>query len=130
EAIDQFGGEGVALAAAVELRDASIDTEPDAEIGDVALRDQHRHAERDLRRPFLLGGGLAVDPAETLGRSDRLFEHVLVEFDADLADMAGLLVAEQVAGAAYVEIVTRELKSGAERVQGLHHVEPPRRGRR
>ena len=38
-------------------------------------------------------------------RRDRLLQHVLVELDADLADMARLLVAQQVAGAADVEIV-------------------------
>ena len=64
------------------------------------------------------------------GRSHRLFEQVLIEFDADLADMPRLLVAQQVAGAADVEIVARQLKPGAERVQGLHHVEPALRRRR
>ena len=65
-----------------------------------------------------------------LRRRDRLLQHVLVELDADLADMARLLVAEQIAGAADVEIVARQLKPGAERVQRLHHLEPALRGRR
>ena len=61
---------------------------------------------------------------------DRLLEQVLVELDADLADMAGLLVAQQVAGAADVEVVAGELEAGAQRVQGLHHLEPLGRRRR
>ncbi len=38
-------------------------------------------------------------------RRDRLLEHRLIQLEADLADVAGLLLAEQVAGAADVEIV-------------------------
>ena len=38
---------------------------------------------------------------------DRVLQHLLVQLDADLADMAGLLVAQQVAGAADVEVVAR-----------------------
>ncbi len=48
---------------------------------------------------------------------DRLFEHRLVKLEADFADMAGLLVADEIAGAANVEIVAGELKAGAQRVE-------------
>ena len=47
----------------------------------------------------------------------RLLQHLLVELVADLLDVAGLLVAEQVAGAADVEVVRGELEAGAERVE-------------
>src|SRR3546814_20394636 len=50
----------------------------------------------------------------------RFLQHLLVELDADLLDMARLLLAEQVAGAPIVEIVTRQGEDGAERVQRLH----------
>src|SRR5208283_1711240 len=42
EAVDQLGGKAVDLAAAGERGDAAIEPEPYAEIGDIALRDQHR----------------------------------------------------------------------------------------
>ena len=53
----------------------------------------------------------------------RLLEELLIELDADLADVARLL-AQQIAGAADVEIVAGELESRAQRVEGLHHLEP------
>ena len=56
-----------------------------------------------------------------------LFQHLLVELEADLLDVAGLLLAEQIAGAADVEIVRGELEAGAERVERLQHLEPPLR---
>ena len=58
-------------------------------------------------------------------RQHRLLQHLLVELDADFADMAGLLVAQQIAGAADVEIVGGQLEAGAERVQRLQHFQPP-----
>ena len=54
---------------------------------------------------------------------------MLIEFDADLADVPGLLVAQQIAGAADIEIVARQLEAGAQRVQGLHDFEPALRRR-
>ena len=44
--------------------------------------------------------------------------------------MAGLLLAEQIAGAADVEVVRRELEAGAEVFQRLQHLQPPLRLRR
>ena len=58
----------------------------------------------------------------------RLFQHLLVKLDADLADMARLFVAQQIAGAADIEIVARKREAGAQRVEGLHHFEPALRG--
>ena len=48
------------------------------------------------------------------GLGDGFFQHLLVELDADLADLSGLFLAQQVAGAADVEIVAGERKAGAE----------------
>ncbi len=53
----------------------------------------------------------------------RLLQHLLVELEADLLDVAGLLVAQQIAGAANVEIVRGELEAGAQRVERLQHLE-------
>ena len=57
-------------------------------------------------------------------RRDRLLEQLLVELDADLADVARLLLAQQIAGAADVEVVAGELEAGAQRVERLHDLEP------
>ena len=55
---------------------------------------------------------------------------MLIKLVADLLDVAGLLVAEKIAGAANIEIVGGELETGAERVERLEHFEPPLRLRR
>ena len=75
----------------------------------------------DLRRPAIGGrldhAGLEVD--------DRLFQHRLVKLEADFLDVAGLFLAEQIAGAADIEIVRGQLEPGAERFQRLQHLQPP-----
>ena len=68
---------------------------------------------------------LSSDLAAALELGDRLFQHLLVELEADFLDVAGLLLAEQVAGAANVEVVAGELEAGAERVERLQHLQPP-----
>ena len=70
----------------------------------------------------------ALMPAFRL--SDRLLQHLLVKLVADFLDVAGLLLAEEIAGAADVEIVRGELKTGAQRVERLQHLEPAFRLRR
>ncbi len=50
-----------------------------------------------------LSGGFSQIAA--LQARDRLLQHRLVELEADFADVAGLFLAEQIAGAADVEIV-------------------------
>ncbi len=122
EAVDQLGREGVDLAPVDQRRDAAIEAEPHIEIGDIGFGDQHRRADGDLRRPLLRRLAERADAAPRAG--DRLLEEMLVELDADLADMARLLLAEQIAGAADVEIVARQREAGAELVERLHHFEP------
>ncbi len=74
-----------------------------------------------MRREGLLHRGLArLQGGPTAGRRHRFFEHLLIELDTDLADMARLLLAQQVAGAADVEVVAGELEAGAEIIQSLH----------
>src|SRR5690348_3684238 len=76
------------------------------------FRDHDRCVHADLRRELLR----AADPSG-LQLDDRVLEHRLVEFKADLLDMSGLLVAQQVAGAADVEIVAGELEARTEAIQ-------------
>ena len=73
-----------------------------------------------LRRPLVLDHRAL--PA--LQRDHRLFQHGLIELEADLADMARLLLAEQIAGAADVEVVARQHEAGAERIERLQHLQP------
>ncbi len=63
--------------------------------------------------------------AARLQRGHGLLQHLLVEFVADLLDVAGLLLAQQVAGAADIEIVAGELEARAQRIERLQHLEPP-----
>ena len=58
-----------------------------------------------------------------LHRGDRLLQHRLVQLEADLADVAGLLLAQQVAGAADVEIVGGQREAGAQRIERLQHLQ-------
>jgi hypothetical protein len=79
-------------------------------------RDHDRRIDGDLRAEAL--AQIAIKPGFAgLGGEDRVLEHRLVELEADLADVARLLVAEQVAGAADVEIVAGELEARAEAVE-------------
>ena len=56
---------------------------------------------------------------------DRLLQHRLIQLEADFLDVPGLLVAEQIAGAADIEVVRGELEARAERLQRLQHLQPP-----
>ena len=62
--------------------------------------------------------------AARLHLDDRVLEHRLVELEPDLLDVARLLVAEQIAGAADVEIVAGELEARAEAVELGEHLQP------
>ena len=63
--------------------------------------------------------------APRLQRRDRFGEHLLIELVADFADVTGLLLAQQISGAANVEIVRGEFKAGAEAVERLQHFQSP-----
>src|SRR3954471_7346932 len=56
---------------------------------------------------------LAREPL-VLARANRLVEHAHVQLEAEGGDVAGLLVAEQVAGAADLEVAHGDLEAGAE----------------
>ena len=119
EAVDQLRREGVDLLLVGEVRQPAIEAEAHVEVLHVALGDQHRHADVDGRRPVLRRHLLRAARL-----AHRLFEQVLVEFHTHLAHMAGLLVAQQVARAADVEVMAGEGEARAQLVEGLHHLEP------
>ena len=120
EAVDQLGGEGLDGVVAFGRGQPAIEPEPHLQIRHVVFRDQHRGAEIDLRRPLILDHR----PLPALQRHHRLFQHGLIELEADLADMARLLLAEQIAGAADVEVVAGQHEAGAERIERLQHLQP------
>ena len=62
--------------------------------------------------------------ARPRARRNGIFQHLLVKLDADLADMARLFLAEQIARAANIHIVARELETCAELIERLDHLEP------
>ena len=120
EAVDELGGEAFELDLALERGEAAVEAEADVEVGDVGLRDEDGDAEVDLRRPFAVVGQLDL---AGLQLGDLLVQHVLVELEADLADVAGLLLAEEVAGAADVEVLGGQREAGAEAVEGAEDAE-------
>ena len=117
EAVDQLGGEQLDVAVVLDFREPPIERKPHWQVGDVILRDQHRRADGDLRRPFFRNRRADAG----LHAQNRLLQHLLVKLVADFLDMAGLLLAKEVAGAADVEIVRGKLKTGAQRVERLQH---------
>src|SRR5262249_26835282 len=121
EAVDQLGGKGVDLAAVGEARDAAVEAQAHSEGGGGILPGPDSGPGGDLGAPFLASRFLTAVGAR---RDHRFFEKVLVELDTDFANVSRLFVAEQVPGAADVEVVARELKAGPEIVEGLHHLEP------
>ena len=51
EAVDQLGAERLDLLLVLDLGEPPVEREPHRQVGDVVLRDQHRRADGDLRRP-------------------------------------------------------------------------------
>ena len=109
--------------ASVEVAQPAIELHAQLQVGHVVLGDHHRHAERDLRAPLVPAPRSRRRRRVSAG--DRLLEHRLVELEADLADVARLLLAEQVAGAADIEVVARQLEAGAQAFERLQHAQPP-----
>ena len=70
---------------------------------------RRRRRRRRAPAPSRASPRLAGSP----GRGERLVEHLHVQLEAERGDVAGLLVAEQVAGAAHLEVAHRDLRSPA-----------------
>src|SRR5262245_15185860 len=120
ETVNQFSGKSVDLMLVLDLGETSIEREADRQIGNVILRNEQRRADGDLRRPTI-GNRRGNSRLQT---HHCLFEHLLVQLEADFLDVAGLLLAEEVAGAADVEIVRCELEARTQGVKRLQHLEP------
>src|SRR5262245_4591924 len=118
--VNQFSGKSVDVMLVLDLGETSIEREAHRQIGDIVLRNKQRGADGDLRRPTI-GNRRGNARLQT---HHCLLEHLLVQLEADFLDVAGLFLAEQVAGAADVEIVRCELETRTQGVKRLQHLEP------
>src|SRR4051794_24826788 len=97
------------------------------ELGDLApARDGGGHVDLRLLVGDVGGGDVRVDVdvgapglglvpgRRAIAGADRLVEHAHVQLEPERRDVAGLLVAEEVAGAADLEVAHRDLEAGAE----------------
>ena len=104
-------------------REPAVDVDLQRLRGDVARRHVRVHARVDPHRP-------RRQPPMTLELGDRLGEHLDVELEPERGNVARLLGAEQVAGAADLEVPHRDLEAGAELgVVGEGREPRPRLGR-
>ena len=116
EAVLDLLGEGVHRGGVGEAGEAAVEFEAYVRLGDEIGRQMGREVEGDLRAPFGREGFAAR-------RRERADQQMAIELGADQAEMAGLLLAEQVAGAAQVEIGGADRESGAELVECREPVE-------
>src|SRR5690606_11863586 len=99
--------------AVLEVGKPAVEAQPQLQIAHVRLGDENSRSQRDLRAPLLLRLGKIA----AFERGDRLLQHRLVQLEADFADVARLLLAQQVAGAANIEVVAGEREARAQRIQ-------------
>ena len=115
EAVDQFGGEAFDGVHLIDLVDPAIEAHAQGKVRHVEIRNGDRRIDGDLRAE-LLGRSIHAHVAGFCG-DDRLFEHRLVEFEANLLDVTGLLIANEIARAANVEIVAGELEARTQAIE-------------
>src|SRR5687768_1418946 len=122
ETIDQLGLEVVETLAVGGTRHALVELQSQVHVRDVILRQQGGQLQVD----FAAGRGRRVErrlPAFAQG-SHRALEKLEVEAETDLLDLSGLFLAEQLAGAANLEVLGREREARTEVLQGLDSLEP------
>src|SRR5690606_33763602 len=120
ETVDEFGAERVDLLQRLQLTETTVEREAKLQVGHIFFRDHDGGADRDLRRP---AGLHRLAGATQLG--NRLLQHLLIEFEAYLLDMAGLLVAQKIARTADVQVMACELKARAKRLKRLQYLQTP-----
>ena len=97
----------VQLVLVLDERDAAVQVDLERLGRDVRRGDVRVDARVDAHRPRRA-------PRHALQLGDGLVQHLDVELEAERGDMAGLLGAEQVAGAADLEVAHRDREAGAE----------------
>src|SRR6185312_14542138 len=122
EAVVNLAGEVIQGLGALGGCDALVEAQAHVHIGDERLRQERRQAQLDFR---CRGERLVEDRlAAFLQCLDRMLEQVEVHGEPDLGYLAALLLAEQLARAADLEVVGREHETGAELFHGLDGLEP------
>ena len=123
ETVDHFGGKTFDFRMVEHGRQTLVQAQPQGQIADIMFGDHHRRADGDGGRPLRLGNVLVI--AHTgLERSDRFFQHFLVQLVADFLDMARLLVAQEIARAAQIEVMRSQHETGPQTIERLQHFEP------
>ena len=123
EAVEQLVADAIDLGVVAAARQALVEHQALAHVGDVVLGQARGHRQADLRVDL----GLVRLAAQLV---DRLLEHLHVGLVADGGEVARLLGAEQVAGAADLEVEVREAEAAAELREILDRLEAALRRRR
>ena len=92
--------------------DPAVDVDLGLLVGDVVGR--HVGVDVDVEAHGLRASSGSSPSSSAAIACDGLVEHLHVELEAERGDVAGLLVAEQVAGAAQLEVAHGDLEAGAE----------------
>ena len=124
EPVDKLGDKAVRLGGDIHVGDPPIEGQPHRQVGDIFLGNTDFQPQIELRCPVHFRLFRFVAAACSL---DSLAQHFLIELDANLTNMAGLLVTKQIAGAADIHVVGGKGETGTKGVQGLHHLEPAAR---
>ena len=85
EPVDQFSGQGFTVFRTFGFRQPPVEGQAHVQIGDVFFRDQHGNAGIDQRRPATIRDNFVPAFGAQLG--DRVFQHLLIELDPNLADV-------------------------------------------
>ena len=121
KAIYQLRRERFDLTPINQVSNSAIKAQAQIEVGDIGLRNQDRGAQGDLRRPGLAWRRIRRHTASP-GGGDGLFEHLLIELDPHLANVAGLFLTQEITGATDIQIVARQGEAGTQGVQRLHYL--------
>ncbi len=119
ETVDQFGRQRLAVLHLFGIRQTTIQAEAKVQVRNIVLGNQYRSTDIDRWRPATVGDLFAC----FLQLGHGVFQHLLIQFDTHLADMAGLFIAQQITAAALVKVVASQLEARPQIVQGLQHLQ-------
>ncbi len=101
--------------------DALVQRQPRVHVGQVVVGDQRRQVQFDLG--LVRAAQFEVRQLAALERAHGTVEQLGVEREADLLDLPGLFLAQQLAGAADFQIVRGQREPGAQLLQRGQRVE-------
>ena len=115
ETVDHFSRHRLYLGLVLRIVETAVERHTNSKIGHVILRDHNRRIDCDLRRDRI---AFSRKPRFASFRGkDRILQHGLVKLEADLADMARLLIAQQIARSANIKIMAGELEACAKCIE-------------